>query len=104
MVIGSDFGRTNYYNETNGKDHWPIGSVVVMEKNQPWTDRAVGETDPLHFARRVDPATLRRDDGNGAVIHPRHVHKALRRYLGVELSAGAQRFPFHNTEDFAFFG
>ena len=104
VVIGSDFGRTNYYNETNGKDHWPIGSVVVMEKNQPWTDRAVGETDPLHFARRVDPATLRRDDDNGAVIHPRHVHKALRRYLGVELSAGAQRFPFHNTEDFAFFG
>ena len=104
VVIGSDFGRTNYYNETDGKDHWPIGSVVVMENNQPWTDRTVGETDPLHFARRIDPATLRRDDDHGAVIHPRHVHKALRRYLGVEHSAAAQRFPFHHTEDFAFFG
>ena len=30
---------------------------------------------------------------------PKHVHKALRRYLGVENSPGALRFPFNNTED-----
>ena len=29
---------------------------------------------------------------------------AQRRYLGVENTPGAQRFPFNNTEDFAFFG
>ena len=104
VVMGSDFGRTNYYNAGNGKDHWPIGSFVVMEKNRDWTDRAVGETDELHFARRIDPATLARDDADGAVIHPKHVHKALRRYLGIGESAGAARFPFDGTEDFAFFG
>ena len=49
-------------------------------------------------------STLRRDDRNGTFIYPKHVHKALRRYLGVEDSAGAQRFPFNNTENFAFFG
>ena len=32
VVMGSDFGRTNFYNSQNGKDHWPIGSYVVMEK------------------------------------------------------------------------
>ena len=104
VVIGSDFGRTNFYNSAEGKDHWPIGSYVVMEKNQPWTGRAVGETDGLHFAQRVNPRTLRRDDRGGTIIYPKHVHKALRRYLGIERSPGAQRFPFNNTEDFAFFG
>ena len=104
VVMGSDFGRTNHYNADEGKDHWPIGSFVVMEKNQPWTNRVVGETDALHFAHKIHPATLQRDDANGTIIHPKHIHKALRRYFGIEDSPGAQRFPFHNTEDFAFFG
>ena len=104
VVIGSDFGRTNFYNAQSGKDHWPIGSFIVMEKNQLWTGRAVGETDGLHFAQRINPSTLRRDDTNGTIIYPKHVHKALRRYLGFEHTPGAQRFPFNNTEGFTFFG
>ena len=104
VVVGSDFGRTNFYNAQDGKDHWPIGSFVIMEKNQPWTNRAVGETDDLHFAHRTNPTTLERDDTDGTIIYPKHVHKALRRYLGIETTPGAQRFPFKNTEDFAFFG
>ena len=103
VVIGSDFGRTNHYNSQKGKDHWPIGSFVVMEKNQHWTNRVVGVTNELHFARqKLDPATLKPDD-NGSLIHPKHIHKALRGYLGIENSPAAQRFPFNNTEDFAFF-
>ena len=104
VVIGSDFGRTNFYNSGNGKDHWPIGSYVIMEKNRRWTGRVVGETDGLHFAHKIHPATLRRDDTRGTIIYPKHVHKALRRYFGIAHSAGARRFPFNNTEDFAFFG
>ena len=104
VVMGSDFGRTNFYNADEGKDHWPIGSFVIMEKNQPWTNRAIGETDDLHFAHRINPSTLERDDANGTIIYPKHVHKALRRYLAIENTPGAQRFPFNNTEDFAFFG
>ena len=104
VVMGSDFGRTNFYNSQNGKDHWPIGSYIVMEKNQPWTNRVVGETDGLHFAQKINPATLERDDANGTIIYPKHVHKALRRYLGIENTPGALRFPFGTTEDFAFFG
>ena len=103
VVVGSDFGRTNHYNVDAGKDHWPIGSFVVMEKNQSWTNQVVGETDALHFTHKIHPRTLQRDDVNGTIIHPKHVHKALRRYFGIEDSLGAQRFPFHNTEDFAFF-
>ena len=103
VVVGSDFGRTNFYNSQNGKDHWPIGSFVIMEKNQRWTNRAVGETDGLHFAQKINPRTLERDDRNGTIIYPKHVHKALRRYLGIENTPGAQRFPFNNTEDFMLF-
>ena len=50
------------------------------------------------------PRTLRRDDTSGTIIYPKHVHKALRRYLGIEHTPGAERFQFNNTEDFAFFG
>ena len=103
VVMGSDFGRTNHYNADAGKDHWPIGSFIVMEKNQSWTNRVVGETDALHFVHKIHPTTLQRDDTNGTIIHPKHVHKALRRHFGIENSLGAQRFPFHNTEGFAFF-
>ena len=103
VVMGSDFGRTNKYNTDLGKDHWPIGSFIVMEKNQRWTNRVVGETDELHFARKVNPATLQRDDGGGTLIHPKHIHKALRRYLGVAGTAESQRFPFNNTAELPLF-
>ena len=103
VVMGSDFGRTNRYNADEGKDHWPIGSFIVMEKNQLWTNRVVGETDDLHFARRLNPATLRRDDAGGTLIHPRHVHKALRRHLGIEHALDTGQFPFPNTEDLSLF-
>ncbi len=104
VVLGSDFGRTNAYNAKYGKDHWPIGSYVIMEKNQPWTNRVVGETDERHFAHRINPATLERHDREGTILYPKHVHKALRRYLGIEHTPAALRFPFNNTEDFPFFG
>ena len=104
VVMGSDFGRTNRYNSQEGKDHWPIGSFIVMEKNRPWTNRVVGETDELHFAHKINPRTLQRDDAGGTLIYPKHIHKALRRYLGIEHTAESRLFPFHNTEDLSLFG
>ena len=107
VVMGSDFGRTNHYNSDDGKDHWPYGSFIVMEKNQSWTNRVVGETDELHYAYNINPATLKRagnGDPIGTHICPKHVHKALREYLGIGDSPGARRFSFNKTEDFAFFG
>ena len=59
----------------------------------------VGETDELHFARKISATTLQRDDTSGTLIHPKHIHKALRKYLGVADTADSQRFPFHNTEE-----
>ena len=103
MVIGSDFSRTPHYNSTNGKDHWPIGSFIVMEKNASWTNRAVGLTDEGQNAFKISPNTLERDDNGGTIIYPKHVHKALRRHLGIENSVVEENLAFTNTEDFAFF-
>ena len=102
VVVGSDLGRTNYYNAADGKDHWPINSFVVMEENQSWTDRVVAATDELHFARPVDPATLE-PDPDGTIIYPNQIHKALRRHLGLEDSLGARFYPFRGVPDMAFF-
>ena len=103
VVMGSDFGRTNKYSAEGGKDHWPIGSFIVMEKHQHWANRVVGETDELHFARKTYPRTPQWNDAVGTLIYPRHIHKALRRYLGIENTEGSRQFPFNNTEDLALF-
>ena len=104
VIVGSEFGRTNYYNGQDGKDHWPVGSLVVMEKNQPWTNRAISGSDELHFARAIHPRTLKPDDRNGTILYPKQVHKALRRYLGLGDSTGARLYPFSGVEDLQLFG
>lgn len=103
VVMGSDFSRTPYYNAGQGKDHWPIGSYVIMEKNAGYTNRMVGITDAVHNAYKVNPASLARDDSNGILINSNHVHKALRRYLGIENSAVAGLFPFTTVADLPLF-
>lgn len=103
VVIGSDFSRTPRYNADNGKDHWPIGSVIVMQKNAPWGNRQVGVTDEGHNAFNINPATLQVDSENGTVIYPKHVHKALRRLLHLEGTRVESGLEFLATEDFAFF-
>lgn len=105
LVIGSDFGRTNFINDGNGKDHWPIGSYILMERGAAWGGRTLGVTDDLHFAMPVDPGNLRPDRG-GIVLTPAHIHKALREYLGLEgfaqnlliSDAGIESLPLFDPE------
>lgn len=104
LVIGSDFGRTPHYNSGAGKDHWPIGSYIVMERNVGYTNRVFGETDEGHNSNLVNLQSGRADTVNGAAIYPKHVHLALRKYLGIHKNQFTSEFPFSNTEDFQFFG
>lgn len=104
LVIGSDFGRTNFYNAENGKDHWPIGSYIVMEESPAWGNRVVGVTDGLHNALKINASTLKEDPTNdGVLLHPKHVHKALRTYLGIDSLAEQERLTFGSTADIDFF-
>lgn len=103
LVIGSDFGRTPRYNSGNGKDHWPIGSVIVMENNPAWGNRVVGVTDEGHRALKINPQTLARDDANGIILHPKHIHQALRRRLGIDGYAEQERLSLTGVEEVALF-
>ncbi len=85
VVIGSDFGRTPYYNDGNGKDHWNVTSMILsgpgIEGN-----RVVGATDAEYKPMRVDPGNVNTvlpdDDKKGVRIEPHHVHRELRRVAG----------------------
>ena len=97
LVVGSDFGRTNFYNEGDGKDHWPIGSYLIMERDAPWGDRVVGLTDELHFGSPINQNTLKADR-NGVLMTPTHVHRALWEYLGLEAFAAERGLTLPDAE------
>ena len=81
LVIGSDFGRTNFINETNGKDHWPIGSYILMEQGAPWGDRVIGKTDDFILPALSIPRLCVR--APQALMTPHHIHASIRDYLGL---------------------
>ncbi len=102
VILSSDFGRTPHYNDGGGKDHWPIGSTIFMQKNAPWGNRVVGVTDEGHNAIKLNPTTLQ-PDVNGTLIYPKHVMRAMRQLTGIIDHPLAQRFPLNNLETFDFF-
>jgi uncharacterized protein (DUF1501 family) len=102
LVVGSDFSRTNFYNDGNGKDHWPIGSYMVMEQGAPWGNRMVGLTDELHFAKPISAETLQAD-ANGIIMTPAHVHKAIQEYLELDTFATALGLNFSDQESLPLF-
>lgn len=104
VVIGSDFGRTPYYNDTEGKDHWPISSYIVMERNAAYTNRTVGLTDEGHNTLPINANNWQQDNENGAIIHPAHVMSELRDYLGVQTLAREHSFTLSPDAHFGFFG
>ena len=82
IVVGSDFARTPYYNDGNGKDHWSISSMFMLGADIPG-GRVIGGTDADQLPLAVNPTTLALDS-NGIVITPAHIHAALRRLTGME--------------------
>ncbi len=96
VVVTSDFARTPFYNGGNGKDHWPVGSVVVMRKNVNWTNRVVGITDGTQGAVKINPNTLQ-EDSNGVTIEPKDVHQMLRQIIGINNNPIASQFDLGNS-------
>ena len=103
VFLGSDFGRTPRYNSSDGKDHWPVGSTIFMQKNAAWGNRVIGETDALHFAQDINPSTLAPDAANGRHIYPGDVQRAMRVLAGVDQHENALRFPINSGEYMNFF-
>lgn len=100
--VYSEFGRTPL-NTGNGKDHHEVGSQILMEANAPWGNRVFGLSGPRHEQRKISPTTGK-EDAAGFVIKPRHIHAALRTYLGINTTdprfdlkvPAAEKFDFFN--------
>jgi len=103
LIINSEFSRTPYYNGDAGKDHWPLGSTIIMKRGVPWTNRVVGRTDELQNGVKINPATLQIDEANGSLIYPKDVMMALRRHLGVADHPSIAQFDLRVDQDFDFF-
>ena len=82
VMAGSDFGRTPGYNDTNGKDHWAVSSVLAFGTGIRG-GRAIGETSDRHDVLTVNKKTFKADPA-GIRIEPRHIHQNLRRLAGIE--------------------
>lgn len=84
VIVGSDFGRTPFYNTGDGKDHWNITSIMAMGAGITG-NTVVGATDKNFNALKLNPGTLL-PDSNGLIVTPQHVHRSLRDFLGVQSS------------------
>ena len=95
IVMGSDFARTNKYNNDNGKDHWSHTSMMVWGSPDYFTgDRLVGGTDDLQRSRRINPQTLEFQT-NGIELTPEYMHQALRNLAGIDQNPNVTaNFPF----------
>jgi len=96
VAIGSDFGRSPGYNDGNGKDHWPISSMMFMG-NGVQGNRTVGASTYRHQAIGVNLDTLQVDESEDADhIEPGNVCQAIRDLAGIRESELASAFPIDN--------
>ena len=81
IIIGSDFGRTPFYNTAAGKDHWNITSVMAMGAGITG-NTLIGATDANFEALKLSASTLE-PHSSGILVTPKHIHRALRDFLKV---------------------
>jgi hypothetical protein len=102
IVVGSDFSRTPWYNSSNdGKDHWSVGSYIVIEKGAQFGNSVIGATNGDQKQLRINSRTFGVDD-SGVQLLPKHVHQELRRYLGIAGNKYDKLFPLNVAEEVNF--
>ncbi len=87
LMLSSDFGRTPYYNNDAGKDHWPIGAYMFMG-NGISGNRVIGATDENYLQKSIDPDTFEVDD-SGTNLTSGHVIDATRSMLEIDPTLSA---------------
>lgn len=100
VVVGSDFGRKPTYNGDNGKDHWFVSSMMLMGTGVPG-GTVVGASTDMHDPRMLDPSTLAPTDDEevGVRLQPMHIHKGIRKLMGIEGTDFDTLFPLSIPED-----
>ena len=90
IIVGSDFGRTPGYNDGNGKDHWTVGSMLILSPEIPG-DRVIGATDDTFRHKKLDLGSL--EVGGADALKLGHVHKWLRKFAGIADHPIVRRYP-----------
>ncbi len=96
VVVGSEFGRGPLYNVTNGKDHWPVTSMMVFGPNVTG-NRVVGATDDQVQPLTLDEKTLQPNPA-GFSLTPTLINKTLRKLAGVEGSVADAEYPLAGAD------
>ena len=100
VAIVSDMGRTPGYNSNDGKDHWPISSMVFMGAGVTG-NQVIGATTDSLAGVNINPLTLQKDN-NGIPLTAAAVHKAIRYVSGVSQMEINGTYPLEG-EDLALF-
>lgn len=99
VMVGSDFGRGPHYNgmgDGSGKDHWPITTMMFIGPGIRG-GRVIGGTDERVRSLKINPGTLALDP-NGVKLQPEHIHRGLRKLVGLDVTEQASRFPLAAPE------
>ncbi len=97
LMMASEFSRTPKYNDDQGKDHWPVASMMFMGPGIKG-NRVIGATDENHQAKGFDPAKMKPIDDKTLRIRPHHIHNSLRRLTGIDASDEAVKFVLQEPE------
>jgi uncharacterized protein (DUF1501 family) len=84
VVVCSEMGRTANLNSTNGKDHWPFTSVMLLGEGLT-TDRVIGGVDMSYQGMRLDLQSGEREDV-GQVLSIESVGGGLLALAGLDPS------------------
>jgi uncharacterized protein (DUF1501 family) len=101
VVVGSDFGRTPWYNDGDGKDHWAVTSYMLFG-NGVNGGTSVNATNGLVEALNVDSNTMSVTNG-GTRMTASHVHRELRKFAGIDQHELSLQFPVE-AEDMSILG
>ncbi|MEJ2043564.1 MAG: DUF1501 domain-containing protein [Reinekea sp.] len=96
VIIASDFSRTPWYNDGDGKDHWPIGSAILM-RNAGFSQRVVGATTNTFDALGLDARFNTQPEGQGTIINPAHFQRLLRYWSNTDTANYESRFPLDDA-------
>ncbi|MFQ3281114.1 DUF1501 domain-containing protein [Reinekea sp.] len=97
VIVGSDFGRTPWFNDGNGKDHWAVSSYLLFG-NHVAGGTEVNATNGLVNAVNVDNSGSDIVVGGSTRMTAAHLHKQLRKKAGIESAAETLQFPIEVGE------
>lgn len=90
VIVGSDFGRTPWYNDGNGKDHHNVCSYMLFGADVAGGTQ-INATNALVETRLVNPNLT--VNPNGLLMTASHLHLAIRQKAGLMQNETAMKFP-----------